>query len=73
MLIFYFEKSNFDQLYIQMWFKFQKNEYEFMLGRLKLVKTDKIVKSPNVDFLLEKVKIWLWLEMSNDYIILGLS
>ena len=42
-----FEKSNFDWLYIQIWFAFQKNEGRFMLGRLKLVE-DKMVKSLNV-------------------------
>ena len=60
MLTFDFEKSNFDRLYIQMWFEFFRNEYGFMLGRLKLVKTNKIVKSQNVDFGLEKVKLWIW-------------
>ena len=50
MLTFDFEKSNFNRLYIQMRFEFEKNECGFMLGRLKLVKMDKIVKSQNVDF-----------------------
>ena len=47
---FYFEKSNFDRPYIQMSFDFWKNECRFMLGRSKLVKTDKMVKSQNIDF-----------------------
>ena len=64
MLTFDFEKSNFDRPYIQMWFEFWKNECGFMLGRLELVKTDKMVKSQKFDF---------WLEISNDHFTLGLS
>ena len=60
MLTFDFEKSNFGWLYIQMWFKFWRNLYELMLGRLKLVKMDKMVKSQNVDFGLEKLELWIW-------------
>ena len=56
MLTFDFEKSNFDRLYIQMWFGFRKNECGFMLERPKLAKTDKMVKSQNVDFWLQKSK-----------------
>ena len=54
MLTFDFEKSNFNRFYIQMWFEFWINEYRFMLERLKLVNTDKMVKSQNVDFGLQK-------------------
>jgi len=54
---FYFEKSNFDRQYIQMWFESWENKCGFMLERSKLVKTDKIVKSQNVDFLVWKVKV----------------
>ena len=50
MLTFDFEKSKFDQPYIQMRFEFWKNECGFMLGRLELVKTDKMIKSQNIDF-----------------------
>ena len=70
MLTFDIEKWNW--LYIQMWFEFQKNKYGFMLERSKLVETNKMVKGQNVDFWLEKVKVWLWLKWSNDHIALGL-
>ena len=39
-----------------MYFEIRENECGFMLKRSKLVKTDKIVKSQYVDFLLEKSK-----------------
>ena len=60
MLTFDFENSNFDRQYIQMWFKSWENKCGFMLGRSKLVKTDKIVKSQNVDFLVWNIEVWLW-------------
>ena len=50
MLTFDFEKSKFDPFYVQISFEFQKNECGFILGRSKLVKTNKRVKSHNVDF-----------------------
>ena len=56
MLSFNFEKSNFDQQYVEMWFESWENECEFMSTRSELVKEVKIVKSQNIDFRLEKSK-----------------
>ena len=44
-----------------MWFESGENECGFMLGMLKLIKTDKIIKSQDVNFFIWKVKVWLWL------------